>query len=64
MRLPPEFAAAAERFPLLYHKQFYTWVEHPHPAVVERRDLAEFLMRHYRAGRALQAWLNRALGRV
>ena len=64
VRLAPEFTAAADRFPLLYHKQFYTWVEHPDPAVVERRDLAEFLMRHYRAGRALQAWLNRALGRV
>jgi uncharacterized protein (TIGR02453 family) len=63
-RLPAEFAAAAERFPLLYLKQFYTWVEHRDPDVVQRRDLAEFLMRHYRAGRPLNAWLNRALRRA
>ena len=64
VRLPPEFAAAATRLPLLYHKQFYTWVEYADPAVIERRDLAEFVMRHYRAGRAVNAWLNRALARV
>lgn len=64
VRLPPEFAPAAERFPVLYYKQFYTWVEHPDPAVIQRRDLAEFLMRHYRASRPLHAWLNRALDRA
>jgi uncharacterized protein (TIGR02453 family) len=64
VRLPPEFAPAAARFPLLYLKQFYTWVEYDDPAVVERRDLAEFVMRHYRAGRAVNAWLNRALARA
>jgi len=64
VRLPPEFTAAAERFPLLYHKQFYGWVEHADPAVVERPDLAAFLMRHYRAARAVNVWLNRALTRV
>jgi uncharacterized protein (TIGR02453 family) len=64
VRLPPEFAAAAKRLPLLYHKQFYTWVEYADAAVIERRDLAEFVMRHYRAGRAVNAWLNRALARV
>jgi uncharacterized protein (TIGR02453 family) len=64
VRLPPEFAPAAARFPLLYLKQFYTWVEYDDPAVVERRNLAEFVMRHYRAGRAVNAWLNRALARA
>jgi len=64
VRLPPEFAAAARRFPLLYHKQFYTWAEYDDPAVIERRDLAEFVMRHYRAGRAVNAWLTRALARA
>jgi uncharacterized protein (TIGR02453 family) len=63
VRLPPEFAAAAERFPLLYLRQFYTWVEYDDPAVVERRDLAEFAVKHYRAGRAVNAWLGRALAR-
>jgi uncharacterized protein (DUF2461 family) len=64
VRLPPEFAAAARRVPLLYHKQFYTWAEYPNPATIERRDLAEFLMRHYRAGRAVNAWFTRALARA
>jgi uncharacterized protein (TIGR02453 family) len=64
VRLPPEFAAAARRFPLLYQKQFYTWAEYPDPATIERRDLAEFVMRHYRAGRAVNAWFTRALARA
>lgn len=64
VRLPPEFTPAGARFPLLYHRQFYTWIEYDDPAVIERRDLAEFVMRHYRAGRAVNAWLGRALARA
>jgi uncharacterized protein (TIGR02453 family) len=61
VRVPPAFAAAATRHPLLYHKQFYTWVEYGHAQSVLRRDLAPFLVRHYLAGRAVFAWLTRAL---
>jgi uncharacterized protein (TIGR02453 family) len=61
VRLPPEFVPAASRFPLLYHKQFYTWTEYDDPVVIERRDLAEFVMRHYRVGRAVNAWFTKAL---
>lgn len=61
VRLPAEFAGAAERFPLLFHKQFYTWVEYDDPGTILRRDLAAFLMRHYEAGRAVYAWLDRAV---
>lgn len=64
VRLPPVFADAAERFPLLYHKQFYTWVEYDDPETVLRQDLAPFLVRHYRAGRSVFAWLDRALTRT
>jgi uncharacterized protein (TIGR02453 family) len=61
VRLPPVFADAAARFPLLYHKQFYTWAEYDDPGSVLRRDLAPFLVRHYRAGREVFDWLSRAV---
>jgi uncharacterized protein (TIGR02453 family) len=64
VRVPPAFSEAAARFPLLYHKQFYTWVEYDDPQSVLRRDLAPFLVRHYLAGRAVFAWLTKALSRV
>lgn len=64
VRLPPAVADAAARFPLLYHKQFYTWVEYDDPNTVLRRDLAPLLVRHYRAARAVNAWLDKALIRT
>jgi uncharacterized protein (TIGR02453 family) len=62
-RLPPEFANAVRRFPLVANKQFYYWAEYDDPAIVSRRDLVDLLMRHYRAGRPLNAWLADALRR-
>jgi uncharacterized protein (TIGR02453 family) len=64
VRLPAEFADAADRFPLLFHKQLYTWVEYDDPDTVLRRDLATFLVRHYQAGRAVYAWLAKAVAGV
>jgi len=61
VRLPREFAAAAERFPVMYHKQFYCWAEYAGTAPLLRRDLADFLMRHYRATRPVLAWLRAAI---
>ncbi|MDH3497529.1 MAG: DUF2461 domain-containing protein, partial [Gemmatimonadota bacterium] len=61
VRLQPEFTAAAGDFPLLFNKQFYYWREYEDPDLLLRRDLGEFLMRHYRAGRAVNAWLTRAM---
>jgi uncharacterized protein (TIGR02453 family) len=61
VRVPPAFAEAAAGFPVMYQKQFYTWVEYGDPRAVLRRDLAPFLVRHYRAGRAVYGWLARAL---
>jgi len=61
VRLPPEFAAGAERFPLLFNKQFYYWREYSDPKVALRRDLMSFVMRHYRAGRGVNAWLTKAI---
>jgi uncharacterized protein (TIGR02453 family) len=60
-RLPREFAEAAPRFPLLYHKQFYCWAEYAGSVPLLRRDLADFLMHHYRAARPALAWLRSAV---
>jgi uncharacterized protein (TIGR02453 family) len=61
IRLPGEFTAAAEPFPVMYHKQFYCWAEYAGAAPILRRDLADFLMRHYRATRPVLAWLRKAV---
>jgi uncharacterized protein (TIGR02453 family) len=61
VRLPPDFAPRAERFPLLYHKQFYYWREYTDPKIALRRDLLRFVMRHYEAGRPVNAWLTKAM---
>lgn len=61
VRLPPEFANRAERFPLLYNKQFYYWREYPDPKIALRRDLMRFVMQHYRAARSVNAWLAKAM---
>jgi uncharacterized protein (TIGR02453 family) len=61
VRLPAEFSEAAQRFPLLYHKQFYCWAEYEGAGPLLRRDLADFLMRHYRAARPIIGWLRRAV---
>jgi uncharacterized protein (TIGR02453 family) len=57
--LPKEFKDASERFPLIANKQFYYWVEYP-PETVLRDDLAAFVMKHYRTGKKLGDWLEKA----
>ena len=64
VRLPAEFQDGAAEFPLLYHKQFYTWVELQDPEAVLRRDLAPRLVRYYRASRGVCAWLAKATAGV
>ena len=61
-RLPPEFQEAAESEPLLYHKQFYWWVEFKDPKQVLRADLDRFVLAHWEAGRAVSAWFTKAVG--
>jgi uncharacterized protein (TIGR02453 family) len=58
VRLPPEFAPVAVRHPLVAHRQFYYWVEY---GGKRRGEIADFLMRHYRAGRPVSAWLAGAV---
>lgn len=57
--LPKEFRAAQDKTPLIVHKQFYYWVEHPAETVL-RPDLATFVVKHYRAGKKVGEWLAEA----
>ncbi len=60
-RLPKEFAAVAERLPIIAHKQFYYFVEYDDPRLVLRDDLPAFVLRHYRAGRKVSEFLGAAV---
>jgi uncharacterized protein (TIGR02453 family) len=60
VRLSPELAPAMERHPLVAYRQFYYWVAYARDVGSGRGDLAELLMRHYRVGRPVCAWLARA----
>jgi hypothetical protein len=62
MRLPKEFVAEAERYPFIANKQFYYFAEYANPRLVLRKDLADWVMRHYKAGRKVNEFLARAVG--
>jgi uncharacterized protein (TIGR02453 family) len=62
VRLPKEFADAAERFPLIANKQFYYFAEYDDPKILLRNDLPSFVMRHYRAGQKVNDFLKTAVG--
>jgi uncharacterized protein (TIGR02453 family) len=61
VRLPKEFAAEVERYPYIAKKQFYYFAEYDDPRLVLRKDLAGFVMRHYRAGRKVNDFLRGAI---
>ncbi len=54
--LSPEFKEAAAKQPLIFNKQFYYWAEHEAEGAL-REDLADFLMAHMRACRAMNEFL-------
>ncbi len=60
-RLPREFAAAVESHPFIANKRFYYFVEYDDPRLLLRNDLLEFVLRHYRAGRKVNAFLEAAV---
>ena len=61
-RLPKEFAGDVDKYPFIANKQFYYFAEYDKPEYILRKDLAEFAMRHYGAGRKLNEFLSEALG--
>jgi len=62
VRLPKEFAGEVERFPLIANKQFYYLAEYDDPNILLGKDLASFVMRHYRAGKKVNDFLKAAVG--
>jgi len=62
VRLPKEFASEVERFPFIAKKQFYYFAEYEDPRTVLRRDLADLVMRHYKAGQTVNEFLAKAVG--
>ncbi|MCB9231345.1 MAG: DUF2461 domain-containing protein [Bacteroidia bacterium] len=60
-RLPPEFAAAAEKQPLLYNKGFYYFAVID-PKFITNGKLADKMMELYAAGKPMKQFLARALG--
>jgi uncharacterized protein (TIGR02453 family) len=57
--LSPEFKKAAEKCPLIFNKQFYTWVE-LNPKIITSDKLMETVMEHYMAAKPLMQFLNKA----
>ena len=62
VRLPREFATEAERYPFIANKQFFYFAEFDDPRMVLRRDLADLVMRHYKAGQKVNEFLAAAVG--
>lgn len=60
-RLAPEFAAVADKWPFIAHKQFYCWAGYDDPQQVLSPDLVQLTLRHYRAGAGISAFLRDAL---
>lgn len=60
--LPGEFKEAALQQPLLANKQFYYATELEAETIL-KKNLPDFLMQYCRAGRGMNAFLKRALGK-
>lgn len=60
--LPPEFKAAAEKQPYLFNKGFYYFTKMK-PAVIAGNDLKKEVMKAYKAGKPMQDFFQKALGK-
>lgn len=61
--LPAAYKEAAEKSPAMYNKSFHFEVEHKGDKNILRKDLASFIVDHYKAASELNAFLNEAMGR-
>jgi uncharacterized protein (TIGR02453 family) len=61
-RLAKEFEAVADRYPFVANKQFYYYAAYGDPRILKRADLDRFVMKHYRAGEKVNAFLKAAVG--
>ena len=61
--LPPEFKAIAEQTPAMFNKSFHFEKTHKGESNVTRKDLAKFIVEHYKAADGLNNFLSKALGK-
>lgn len=59
-RLPKDLKSAAEKQPLLLHKNFYWGAQLP-PKMITSKELLPTLMEYYKAGKALAAFLDKGM---
>lgn len=59
--LPKEFKEAAQKQPLIYNKQFYYMAKYDNK-IVEREDLVDFIVEHYKAAKNWNNFLSDAIG--
>lgn len=59
-KVPPEFAAVADKEPLILNKQFYFMAEIK-PDIITKDKLPDLLMDYYQAGMKMSAFLRAAL---
>lgn len=52
-KLPADLKEAAEKQPIIYHKQFYCWKEYYGEKEALRKDLAPFIVAHFSACKKL-----------
>ena len=59
--VPKEFKADLEKIPELANKQFFYWVRYEDTDVILRKDIAKFIMGHYKAIRKFNKFMKKAL---
>lgn len=60
-RIPKEFKAAFAHQPLIANKQFYFMKTYDDESIISREDLLEWVLKHYRAGLAINQFLMEAV---
>ena len=61
--LPAEFREAAETAPILFNKSFHYEKDYKGESYVTRKDLAKFIVDHYKAAEAWNQFLSAALSK-
>jgi uncharacterized protein (TIGR02453 family) len=59
--LPKEFKEYGERYPILYNKQFFYHAEYKGQKYVTDKELARFILKHYKAGEKWMEFLRDAI---
>ena len=60
--LPKEFKEVAEKYPILYQKDYFFMARYPESEVLVRDDFPDFFMEHYHAAKPVNEFLRNAIG--